>query len=119
MCLTCGDDVEISGSAGAGGKYDGYKVGKVLSVELIPKQKDLKKVLVDVVGDGDASNALTIVTNAKYVEENWLLVVATQGAVVPAGAVLDEDPEAIEVKKRAVGGRGILYLKNCQVHLAT
>ena len=113
ICLTCGDDVEISASAGAGGKYDGYKIGKVLSVELIPKQKDLKKVVVDVVGDGDVGNALTIVTNAKYVEEGWLLVVATQGAIVPAGAVLDEDPDAIEVKKRPVGGvssQGLLLL---------
>lgn len=108
LCETCGDQVHYSP---ANTKYSGYKIGRVLSVELIPKQKDLKKVMVDVTGDRSIESALSIVTNAKYVEETWLVVVATQGAIVPAGSVLDDDPEAIEVRKRAVGGissQGIL-----------
>lgn len=117
LCATCGDEVELS--SGGRFKYDKYRVGLVLSVELIPKQKDLKKVLVDVVGDGDLSNALTVVTNAKYVEESWLVVVATQGAVVPAGAVLDEDPEAIEVTKRSVGGVSSQGMLSRDIHTIT
>jgi tRNA-binding EMAP/Myf-like protein len=103
ICETCGDEVQVAAGGAAGGKYDGYVIGRVLSVDAIPKQKDLKKTVVDIVGDGDIANALTIVTNAKYIDPAWLVVVATQGAIVPAGAA-PEDTDAVVVSKRSVGG---------------
>ena len=47
---------------------------------------------------------MTVVTNAKYVAEGWLVVVARIGAVVPAGADADEG-DAVVVAKASVGGR--------------
>jgi tRNA-binding EMAP/Myf-like protein len=108
FCLACGEEFVLGSAAGAGGaeddKYANYKIARVLSVNTIPKSKDLKKVIVDVTGDGDESNGVQIVTNAKYIEPNWLVVVALEGAVVPAGAAVGEDPDAIQIKPTAVGG---------------
>lgn len=117
FCVACGEEFVNTGKTGKSSgeadddKYSHYKIARVLQVEAIPKSKDLKKVLVDVVGDGKEENAVPIVTNAKYIEVNWLVVVALERAVVPAGALVGEDPEAIEIKATAVGGvrsRGML-----------
>lgn len=104
FCAACGDEFVVSDSGDKGGRYSFYKVAKVLSVEALPKQKDLKKVVVDVRGDGDEESAVVVVTNAKYVEPDWLVVVALENAVVPAGAVVGEDPDAVQVKPTSVGG---------------
>jgi tRNA-binding EMAP/Myf-like protein len=109
FCLACGEEFINNGasggaSGGAGGIYENYKIGRVLSVAPIPKQKELKKVMVDVTGDGDEGNAVQIVTNAKYIEANWLVVVALENAIVPAGAIVGEDSEAIQIKPTSVGG---------------
>lgn len=103
FCLACGEEF-VNKSTSAESIYDSYKIGRVLSVAPIPKQKDLKKVMVDVNGDGDESSAVQIVTNAKYIEPNWLVVVALENAVVPAGAVIGEDPDALQIKPTSVGG---------------
>ena len=118
MCLACGDEFVPTSSSGCGGggtKYANYTIGEVLSVEEIPKQK-LKKVLVLTTPDGSEDTAVQVVTNAKYIEAGWRVVVATEGAVVPAGAVAEEDPDAIVVKSSVVGGvrsRGML----CDCHM--
>ncbi len=105
FCLACGEEfVKSEGKGGAGDIYSNFQVAKVLKVEPIAKQKDLKKILVDITGDGDESTAVQIVTNAKYIEENWLVVVALENAIVPAGAVLGDDPDAVQVKPCSVGG---------------
>jgi tRNA-binding EMAP/Myf-like protein len=114
FCIACGEefDPSCSGSAVSGSSiFSNYSVGRVLVVEGIPKQKDLKKVLVDVVGDSNIETAVQIVTNAKYVESGWVVVVALENAIVPAGSTLEDDPNAVQVKPRAVGGvmsRGML-----------
>lgn len=112
VCLTCGEefsaplegDTEVSA-------YNNFFIAKILSVEPIAKQKDLKKVLLDIKGDGDIGSAVQVVTNAKYVEVGWNIVVALENAIIPAGASLDDDANAIRVKACAVGGvmsRGML-----------
>jgi tRNA-binding EMAP/Myf-like protein len=114
FCVACGEEFTPSTAASTSDSsslYNNYRIGKVLSVGPIAKQKELKKVLVDVIGDDDGSKAVQIVTNAKYIEAGWKVVVALENAVVPAGAVLDEDPDAIQIKATAVGGvmsRGML-----------
>ena len=102
FCLACGE--EFVKSNGGADIYNNFQVAKVLKVEPIAKQKDLKKILVDITGDEDVNTAIQIVTNAKYIEENWLVVVALENAIVPAGAVLGDDPEAVQVKPCSVGG---------------
>lgn len=101
MCLTCGEEFEKStGNDSVDNRemYKNYVVGAVMSV--VPLKKDLKQVAVDVTGDG---NGIQIVTNAKYVEVGWKVVVALEKAIVPAGGSV-EDGDAVEVKKTAVGG---------------
>lgn len=108
FCVACGEEfipsTNAASSGAAGDVYSNFCVGKVLSVEAIPKQKDLKKVMVDVTGNDDESTAVQIVTNAKYIEAGWKIVVAMENAVVPAGASIDEDPNAVLIKGCAVGG---------------
>jgi tRNA-binding EMAP/Myf-like protein len=115
FCVACGEEFTPDASAGAScagaSPYSNYCVGRVLSVEAIPKQKDLKKVMVDVKGSDDEGSVVQIVTNAKYIEAGWKVVVALENAVVPAGAKLEEDTDAIQIKATAVGGvmsRGML-----------
>jgi tRNA-binding EMAP/Myf-like protein len=98
MCLACGEEFDMPTSGGGEGLYDNYVVGLVLSVE--PLKKDLKKVMVDVKGDGEG---VQIVTNAKYIEVNWKVVVALENSIVPAGGSVD-DGDAVLVKKTSVGG---------------
>ena len=43
-------------------------------------------------------------TNAKHIAEDDLVVVATQGAIVPAGEEPEPEGQGIEVKKAVVGG---------------
>ena len=63
----------------------------------------LKKCKVSI---GDDEEELQIITNAKYVAENDWVVVATEGAIVPAGAQSEEDGgQGIVVKPQSVGGQ--------------
>lgn len=120
-CLACGDEFAFeegntqSAIGSSDNKYANYKVGVIMYVEPIAKSKDLKLCRVDVIGDGNEENWIPVVTNAKYAEKEWKVVVACVGAIVPAGATLpegvDEDDGAIRIKKRAVQGaesRGML-----------
>ena len=100
FCLACGEEFLPQKTS----KYDNFKIARVLKVEAIPKQKDLKKILVDIVGDGNEESSIQIVTNAKYIEPNWLVVVALENAIVPAGADLGDGPDVIQVKPCSVGG---------------
>lgn len=101
-CLACGE--EFLKEEAKGDKYDHFHIARVLKVEPISKQKDLKKILADIRGDGDESLAIQIVTNAKYIDESWLVVVALENAVVPAGAIVGEDSDATLIKPTSVGG---------------
>ena len=107
FCLTCGDEFSYDPTEAAQGSdstYNNYAIGRVCSVEAIPKQKDLKKVVVDIIGNGNVDSAVQVVTNAKYIDAGWLVIVAMEGAAVPAGSDPDEDSNAIRVKACAVGG---------------
>lgn len=112
FCVACGEEFIPDCENGVSSTpYSNYRIGNVLSVEPIAKQKDLKKVMVDVNGDSEEGSAVQIVTNAKYIEVGWKVVVALENAIVPAGSALDEDPDAIRIKATAVGGvmsRGML-----------
>eukprot|EP01039_Chlorochromonas_danica_P000316 gene316-338_t len=106
-CLACGDEFPFVPLDTSGGKYDNYKVGLVVRVEPIAKSKDLKLCHIDVVGNGEEESVLPVVTNAKYVEPGWRVVVACIGAVVPAGATYsegDDEDGVIKVSKRQVQG---------------
>lgn len=51
------------------------------------------------------SDALQIVTNAKYVKIGDIVAVAMEGAVVPAGSISEADGgNGIVIKKQSVGG---------------
>jgi len=113
FCTTCGDEfplietettVQGEEALTSSDKYRYYSVGCILAVEPVQKQKDLKKVLVDIVGDQDESKAIRVVTNAKHVEVGDRIVVALVDAIVPAGARLDEDSNAIQVRPTSVAG---------------
>lgn len=107
FCVACGEEFVPSSGSGASGEsdpYSNYKIGLVMSVDAIPKQKDLKKVMVDVVGDGEDTNFVQIVTNAKYIDAGWKVVVALENAIVPAGASLEDGTDAIQIKATSVGG---------------
>jgi len=73
MCEDCGVELKE-----ADFKFANYKIGLVKEVE---DKGKLKVCKVDV-GSGDP---VQIVTNAKYLEVDWKVVVATEGAMVPAG----------------------------------
>jgi tRNA-binding EMAP/Myf-like protein len=104
-CLACGDEFEYQvREKGGNSKYSNYKIGKVLKVDSVAKSKDLKVCRIDVTGDGNVETSLQIVTNAKYCEVGWKVVVACIGSVVPAGAVVGEDEEAVKVTERVVQG---------------
>ena len=75
-CLGCGDEFAPPKSS-EDDKYAHYKVGRVVKVDAVPKSKDLKLCLVDVVGDGNEESYLPIVTNAKYCEAGWKVNVLT------------------------------------------
>jgi tRNA-binding EMAP/Myf-like protein len=105
-CLSCGDEfpflTEVTKAERS--PYEHFRIARVLSVEPILKQKELKKVMVDIHGTGDIDAAVQIVTNAKYVDVGWIVVVALENAVVPAGASLEDDIDVVCVKPCAVGG---------------
>ncbi|KAF0684993.1 Aste57867_23022 [Aphanomyces stellatus] len=83
----------------AASRFAGYKIARVVSVELIPKTK-LRAVKVQPDAGDDPSTELTIVTNARVDDgESRYIVVATAGSIVTI------DGEDIEVKKATVGGR--------------
>ena len=95
MCQDCGEE-----QSGADWKYRGYKIGQVTEVEEM--KAPLKKCKVSI---GEGEEDLQIVTNAKYVAEDDWVVVATEGAIVPAGAQSEADGgQGIEVKPTSVGG---------------
>jgi tRNA-binding EMAP/Myf-like protein len=103
FCTVCGEEFQASGgdASSDGDVYQNYVIGSVIQVEDIPK-KNLKKVMIDTTGDGEAN--VQVVTNAKHISASWLVVVALENSVVPAGAVIGDDPDAILVKPTSVGG---------------
>lgn len=102
FCTVCGDEFQLGGSASIScGMYENYVIASVVEVEDIPK-KNLKRVMLDTTGDGEAN--VQVVTNAKHISKSWLVVVALENSVVPAGAVIGDDPDAILVKPTSVGG---------------
>jgi tRNA-binding EMAP/Myf-like protein len=109
FCTVCGEEFPFSSSANdrirnsCNNKYLNYKIGQIVTVEEIPKKKDLKKVLVNL-SNTEEEDLIQIVTNAKYVEIGWKVVVALKDAIVPAGSKLDEDSNAMLVSPTSVGG---------------
>ena len=97
MCEDCGAE-----QTDEDWKYRKYKVGKVVSVEEL--KAPLKKCKVEISDSGD-EEALQIVTNAKHIATDDTVVVATIGAIVPAGAESEEDGgQGIVVNAAVVGG---------------
>ena len=95
MCEDCGSE-----QSETDWKYRKYKIGKVLSVEEL--KAPLKKCLIKI--NETADDSLQIVTNAKHIAEGDTVVVATIGAIVPAGADSeDEGGQGIVVKSAVVG----------------
>ena len=97
MCEDCGSE-----QSDVDWKYRKYKVGNVLSVEEL--KAPLKKCIVKI-SDTENDNQLQIVTNAKHIAEGDTVVVATIGAVVPAGTEPEEEGgQGVLVKSAVVGG---------------
>ena len=100
MCEDCGAE-----QSDINWKFRKYKVGKIVSVEEL--KPPLKKCIVKISGDKN-DEPLQIVTNAKHVAKDDTVVVATIGAIVPAGS--DSDLIVLIVmlhlivKAAAVGG---------------
>ena len=104
FCTVCGDEFPLSSQEGTSterGIYDYFVTGRVITFEEIPK-KNLKVVRIDTTGDGESN--VQVVTNAKHIDVGWLVVVALENSVVPAGAIVGEDPDAVLVKTTSVGG---------------
>ncbi|KAJ3099321.1 hypothetical protein HDU96_010742 [Phlyctochytrium bullatum] len=78
-----------------GGRYSGYKVGLIQSIEAIPKTK-LKALSIDIGGP----ETIAVVTNGKNINEVGVKVV-----VATIGALVNVDGEDIQVKKSTVGGK--------------
>ena len=102
MCVECGEEFAPAagkpGKGAAAGKLQHFSVAQVLAVEEL--KDGLKKLSVDVGGGAK----LTVVTNAKHMDVSARIVVAREGAVVPAGKTVGDDPDAFVVKATSVGG---------------
>ena len=97
MCEDCGAE-----QSDADWKFRKYKVGKIVSVEEL--KSPLKKCIVTISGV-ENDEPLQIVTNAKHVAIDDTVVVATIGAIVPAGSDPEEEGgQGVIVKSAAVGG---------------
>ena len=82
-------------------KYNKYTVAQVLEVEAM--KDPLKKVSIQI--SADEEDTLTVVTNAKHISEGDIVIVALEGALVPAGSEPEEDGgQGIKVGKTSVGG---------------
>ena len=97
MCEDCGSEQsEIDW------KYRKYKIGKVLTVEEL--KAPLKRCSVQITQD-KKEDPLQIVTNAKHIDAGDTVVVATIGAIVPAGTDSEEEGgQGIIIKSATVGG---------------
>ena len=90
FCEACGEEFEAESSDDEE-EEDPYKhivVGVIVSSEPIPKKSKLSKLLIDVGGEDE----IQVVSNAKYMDEGALVVVAKIGAKV----------DDIVIKKTAV-----------------
>ena len=93
MCEDCGaEQTEIDW------KFRAYKVGKVLNVSEL--KSPLKKCTISTGPD----ETIQTVTNAKHIAEGDMVVVATVGAIVPAGADPEDGEGVTVVKPTVVGG---------------
>lgn len=107
--MSCGEPwTRSAGGSKEGKKYEHYMVGEIVSVDKIPKQAKLSKVMVQLGAEKDGEDEkepIPVVTNAKpsHLVVGARVIVACVGAVVPAGAD-PEDDETLVVKKTAVGG---------------
>mmetsp|Transcript_13606 Transcript_13606/g.24241 ORF Transcript_13606/g.24241 Transcript_13606/m.24241 type:complete len:169 (+) Transcript_13606:93-599(+) len=96
MCLDCGEEFVLLSEQAK--KYANYAVGVIQAAE--PIKGGNSKLTVEVGGDAP----LTIVTNAKHMDAGAKIIIAKEGAVVPAGASVDEDPNALTIAPTAVSG---------------
>ena len=74
---------------------DGFVVGLIVEVSLVPGKDKLSKLLVDI---GLASGSIQICSNAPHLEPGQHVVVVTIGATV------NLDGEEVKVSKAVVGG---------------
>ena len=99
VCPGCDAPCPESKGDDAQDRYSGYKVCKIMTVDLL--KAPLKKLQVAVCSEGEAGDEgklLTVVTNAPNVVAGKRSVVATEGAVV------DQNGEDIVIKRTQVGG---------------
>jgi tRNA-binding EMAP/Myf-like protein len=100
MCVQCGEEFdpkEVEELKPEISKFANFCIAKVLKVDEL--KDGLKKLSVDV----GRESPVTIVTSAK-ISVGHRVVVALEGAIVPAGKVVGQDPDAVVVKATSVGG---------------
>merc|ERR1712216_177462 len=85
VCIACGYERPAPEEVHEASRYQGYKVGLVLTAEAVPKKDKLLELCVDVGGE----EPLQIVTNAPNVQEGSRVVVATVGSMVGDEVVKD------------------------------
>lgn len=95
MCLDCGDEFILLSQQEK--KFVKFVVGNIKQVAA--NGKKCKTLLADVGNDMDVQ----IVTNAKHIESGEIIVVALEGAVIPAGCDRN-DPNATIVTKTSING---------------
>eukprot|EP01134_Creolimax_fragrantissima_P002545 CFRG2545T1 len=98
MCQSCGHDQPPTTKS----IYSHYAVAKVENVGAVKGNPKCKLISLNVGADAN----IQVVTNAKYISEGEVVVVALPGATVPAGSNPDEDSESFIVVKTTVGGVG-------------
>ena len=98
MCLACGEEMEPANFPWRS-MFRNYRVGVVESADEF--KNGSKKYLLTTIDIG-IEEPLQVVTNGK-VKAGQRVVVACEGAIVPAGA--RDDEESVVVKKTSIGGR--------------
>jgi tRNA-binding EMAP/Myf-like protein len=98
MCLSCGEEIESENFPWRL-MFKHFRVGLIESVEPFKNGSKTYMVTTIDVGEGEP---LQVVTNGR-VKAGQRVVVACEGAVVPAGA--GEDEESVVVKKTSIGGK--------------
>jgi len=92
-------DASSDNETASDNKWQHIVVGIITDVSSVPKKK-LTQISVDVGEETEVS----IVSNAKHLKIGERVAVALAGAVIPVGAIPDEDTHAFKVKKQSVGG---------------
>jgi len=102
LCLSCGEQMTYDQFPWVK-MYEHFFIGRIESAEAVKKLMKLSVSIKNDVGtEEDDVLPLTVVTNDTKVSVGDLIVIATVGAIVPAGKTEDDGGEL--VKKTSVGG---------------